>query len=328
MTVQERKTLEAIFQKKLEDDLTVRQMGIVTAALKESFADLDTMAQEAANGRGDDLLQAFIQAKRVSGASEGTLQKYERTLKIIFREEKVSPANVTVDHLRHWISKELERGISESTLRGDRDAMCSFFGWLWREGLIPRNPCGNLEPIKCPKIVKKPFDTVEIEQMKEACGTNLRNKAIICFLLASGCRISEAVALNRNDIDFVSKELVVWGKGSKERTVYIDDVAAAALKRYFAARKDDSVALFASRSSERLTDNGVRTMMKQIEKKTGVPNIHPHRFRRTLATSLSKKGMPVEEIAMILGHEDVRTTMKYICKDKATVKHHYQTIVA
>ena len=96
MTVQERKTLEAIFQKKLEDDLTVRQMGIVTAALKESFADLDTMAQEAANGRGDDLLQAFIQAKRVSGASEGTLQKYERTLKIIFREEKVSPANVTV----------------------------------------------------------------------------------------------------------------------------------------------------------------------------------------------------------------------------------------
>ena len=111
-------------------------------------------------------------------------------------------------------------------------------------------------------------------------------------------------------------------------TVYIDDVAAAALKRYFAARKDDSVALFASRSSERLTDNGVRTMMKQIEKKTGVPNIHPHRFRRTLATSLSKKGMPVEEIAMILGHEDVRTTMKYICKDKATVKHHYQTIVA
>ena len=328
MTVQERKTLEEILQKKLEDDVTVKMMKTIIAALHASFADMDTMAMKAQEKEGDDLLQAFIQAKRVAGIAESTLKKYERTLKIILREEKVSPANVTVDHLRHWISKELERGISEKTLTGDRDTMCSFFGWLWREGLITRNPCGNLEPIKCPKVVKKPFDTVEIEQIKEACGNNLRNKAIICFLLSSGCRISEMVQLNRNDIDFVNKELIVWGKGSKERTVYIDDVAAAALKRYFASRKDNSIALFASRSAERLTDNGVRTMMKEIEKKTGVPNIHPHRFRRTLATGLSKKGMPVEEIAMILGHEDVRTTMKYICKDKATVKHHYQTIVA
>ena len=328
MTVQDRKTLEDILQKKLEDEVTVKMMKTILTALQDSFADMDAMAMKAQEKEGDDLLQAFIQAKRVAGLAESTLKKYERTLKIILREEKVSPANVTVDHLRHWISKELERGVSEKTLTGDRDTMCSFFGWLWREGLIQRNPCGNLEPIKVPKVVRKPFDPVEIEQIKEACGNSLRNKAIICFLLSSGCRISEMIQLNRNDIDFANKELVVWGKGSKERTVYIDDVAAAALKRYFAARTDDSVALFASRCSDRLSDNGVRTMMKRIEEKTGVSNIHPHRFRRTLATGLSKKGMPVEEISMILGHEDVRTTMKYICKDKATVKHHYQTIVA
>ena len=328
MTVQERKTLEEILRKNLEDDVTVKQMRVISEALHKSFADMDTMAIEAQSPENNDLLQAFIQGKRVAGAAESTINKYARTLKIIFREEKVSPANVTVDHLRHWISKELERGISESTLRGDRDAMCSFFGWLWREGLIPRNPCGNLEPIKCPKIVKKPFDAVEIDRMKGACWHNLRDRAIICFLLSSGCRISEAMQLNRNDIDFANKEVVVWGKGSKERTVYIDDIAAATLKDYLASRKDDSIALFHSRSSDRLTDDGAREMLKRIEKRTGVPNIHPHRFRRTLATELSKKGMPVEEIAMILGHEDVRTTMKYICKDKATVKHHYQTIVA
>lgn len=328
MTVQERKTLEDVLQTKLEDDVTVKQMKTILTALQDSFAEMDTMAQAADDGRSDDLLQAFIQAKRVTGLSENTLNKYARTLKHIFAEEKVSPAYVTVDHLRHWLAKELGRGLSENTVRGDRDAMSSFFGWLHREGLIPRNPCANLEPIKVPKVIRRPFDSVEIELMKEACGSNARNKAIICFMLASGVRISELIRLNRDDIDFQNKECVVFGKGAKERTVYLDDVAISMLQRYLVARKDDKPALFPGRGSDRLTDNGVRAMMKRLEKVTGIENIHPHRFRRTMATAMSKKGMPVDEIAILLGHEDVRTTMKYICKDKNTVKRHYQALAA
>ena len=328
MTVQERKTLEEILQSKLEEDMTVKQMKTIVVALHESFADMDTMAQAVQADRPDDLLQAFIQAKKVAGLSEKSLRKYSRTLKRMLADEKVSPANVTVEHLRHWLAKELQRGMAEKSVSGDRDAMCSFFGWLHREGLIQRNPCANLEPIKIPKVIRKPFDSVEIELMKEACGNNLRNKSIICFLLASGVRISELVQLNRADVDFQNKECVVWGKGAKERTVYLDDVAVSVLQRYLATRTDRIAALFPGRGSDRLTDNGVRNMMKTLEQLCGVEDIHPHRFRRTMATNMSKKGMPVDEIAILLGHEDVRTTMKYICKDKTTVKHHYQALAA
>lgn len=328
MTIQERKTLEAFLRKRLEDELTVRQLNTVTDALLGSFDDMDNMARAAQDGSPDGLLQAFLQAKRVAGLSEKTLKKYGRTMKRIFAEEQVTPANVTVEHLRHWLAKEFERGISEKTLCGDRDSMSSFFGWLHREGLIARNPCGNLDPIKVPKVVRKPFDSVEIELIKEACGSNLRDKAIVSFLLATGCRISEVVALNRSDIDFANKEVTVFGKGAKERTVLLDDVTAALLKRYLESRTDRSVALFPGRQSDRLQPNGIRAMLKRIEKRSGVANIHPHRFRRTMATSLNQHGMPVEEVAMLLGHEEIKTTMKYVVKDKAMVKHHYQQIVA
>jgi len=206
--------------------------------------------------------------------------------------------------------------------------MCSCFGWLWKEGLIVSNPCGNLEPIKCPKMVKKAFSPAELERIKEACGNNLRDKAVVCFLLATGCRIEETTLLNRNDIDLVNKEITVFGKGAKERTVYLDEIAASVLQRYFASRKDDSPALFPGRGSKRMTTGGLRAMLKRIEDKCGVENIHPHRFRRTLATILKKKGMPIEEISIILGHEDIRTTMKYICIDKTDIKHNYLRIVA
>ena len=328
MTVQERKTLEAFLKKRLEDELTVRQMNVVTDALQGSFDDMDAMARTAQGEKHDDYLNAFLQAKRVAGLSEKTLCKYARTINRLLSDEQVTPANVTIDHLRHWLSKEFERGISEKTLCGDRDSMSSFFGWLWREGLIARNPCGNLDPIKVPKIVRKPFDSVEIELIKEACGKNLRDKAIVCFLLATGCRVSEVVQLNRNDVDFMSKECIVFGKGAKERTVYLDDVSAAILKRYLDSRTDNSVALFPSSHGDRIQAHGIRAMLKRLEKRSGVANIHPHRFRRTMATSLNQHGMPVEEVAMILGHEEIKTTMKYVVKDKAEVKHHYHSIVA
>lgn len=328
MTIQERKNLETILQKKLEDALTVKQMNKLTQALWESYAAMDTAAAAVdAGGAGDEHLKAFLQAKRIEGRSEKTLARYEYVIRRFLEAENVPASMVTVLNLRKYYAAEMDRNISGSTVRGYQNVFSSFFGWLWREELIQTNPCNNLAAIKVPKIQRKPYTSVEIEQIKEAC-EDLRDKAIVCFLLSTGCRIEEVTKLNRSDIDFINKECTVYGKGQKERTVYIDDVAAAALSKYFEARTDDSLALFAGRLSERMTTGGIRSMLKRIEARCGVANIHPHRFRRTLATGLARKGMAIQEIASILGHENVQTTMKYVCVEKASVKHHFQTIVA
>ena len=328
MTLLERKMLEQIFQKKLEDEVTVRQMKAIILALRGAFAEMDQVAIDAKGEGNDALLNAFIDAKRVKGCSKGTLTRYAYYMRRFLAEENVTIQYCTVDNIRHWFSCELERGIKENTIRGYRDILCSCFGWLWKEGLIVSNPCGNLEPVKCPKTIKKPFTTREIEIIKDAVADNLRDKAIVCFLLATGCRIEETTNLNRADIDLVNKEVTVFGKGSKERRVFLDEVAASVLQQYFASRKDNSPALFPGRRTDRMKPAGIRHMLKRVEAKCGVENIHPHRFRRTLATMLKKKGMPIEEISMILGHEDIRTTMKYICIDTIDVKHNYQRLVA
>lgn len=328
MTLLERKMLESIFQKKLEDEVTVRQMKIIILALRSAFTEMDQIAQDSQGTGNDTLLNAFIDAKRVKGCQNSTLQHYAYIMRRFLNDEKITISYCTVDNIRHWFSSELARGVAENTVRGYRDVICSCFGWLWKEGLIVSNPCGNLEPVKCPKMVRKAFTQAEIEKIKEACANNLRDKAVVCFLLATGCRIEETTLLNRADINLSDKEVIVYGKGAKERTVYLDEIAEDVLQRYFASRKDNSPALFPGRRSTRMTPGGLRAMLKRIEKQCGVENIHPHRFRRTLATNLKRKGMPIEEISVILGHEDIRTTMKYLAIDKTDIKHNYLRFVA
>ena len=265
MTLLERKMLEQILQTRLEDEVTVRQMKIIVLALRASFSEMDQIAMDA-QGKGDDtLLNTFIDAKRVNGCSDRTLERYAYIMRRFLTEEKITISYCTVDNIRHWMSCEMERGISENTLRGYRDVMCSCFGWLWKEGLIISNPCANLEPIKVPKLVRKPYTPAEIEKIKEACGKSLRDKAIVCFLLATGCRIEEVTNLNRDDVDLRNKECTVFGKGAKERVVYLDDVSAMVLQRYLESRKDDFVALFPGKRG-RLTPDGIRRMLKRIEK--------------------------------------------------------------
>lgn len=326
MTIQEKKTLDNLVQKNLEDEVTVRQMKTIRNALQSAYAEMETMSRQSVDMESDHYIEAFLQAKTVAGLSEKSIERYAYVLARLLASVQVSAGHVTVDHIRKYFAEELGRGICENSIRGYRDVFCSFFGWLWREGLIPTNPCANLEPIKVPKLQKAPFTAAEVELMKEAC-TSARDKAIICFLLATGCRIDEVARLNRSDVDLSNKECKVFGKGAKERTVYLDGIAVTMLKRYFATRTDDSPALFVGRGSDRMTTNGIRTMLKRIEKSCCVENIHPHRFRRTLATNLTRY-MPVQEVAMILGHEKIDTTMKYVTVEKTSVKHHYQNVVA
>lgn len=308
-------------ERSLYDKLTAKDVNTVAMALMDQLVDYDLTRKEGSGKTGDseELLNMFIDAKRVAGCSEKTLKRYRYGINRMLKEVNVPIREVTVYHLRRYLMAEKDRGISDNTLAGNRDVFNSLFGWLHREGLLQTNPCANLAPIKTKKERKKPFTDVEIEKLKEACST-LRDKAIIAFLLATGCRISETCDLNMEDIDLVNMECTVLGKGNKERTVYLNPVAALHLEAYLASRGKKTGPLFIGKGAVRLQPGGVRAMLNRAAAKAGVENVHPHRFRRTLATNLIKRGMSIQEVARILGHEKIDTTMRYVYLDDRDVK--------
>lgn len=324
MSTEAKNKMVASVEEALQDTLTVSMMRKVRAAIEDVLMDytLEVRPTEG-NGQDDDMLTSFLTAKRVEGRSEKTLVRYGYIINKLAKSAGIPLGKIQIGDLRTYLTKEKDRGISDRTLKGERSVFSSFFGWLDKEDVIARNPCANLNPIKYEKKIRIPFSDTDIELMKEVC-ENSRDRAIIAFLLSTGARISEVCRLNRDDIDYQSLECKVMGKGKKERTVYIDNVASMLLRRYMAERKDDSAALFPGKGSERLTDGGVRSMLKRVERISGVENVHPHRFRRTLATNLINHGMSIQEVAAILGHENINTTMQYVYIEKENVKNNYR----
>lgn len=275
------------------------------------------------NGASLDMLEAFLNAKEIEGKSKGTIERYRYALTRMLTELNAPISRITVFHLRQYLMNERNRGITDSTLNGVRSVMCSFFNWLQREALVQQNPTANLGPIRCPRVVRLPYSDVEIERLKSACESP-RDRAIVCFLLSTGCRISEVIALNRNAINWQEMSCKVLGKGNKERIVYLDSVSVMYLKQYLNSRTDTDPALFYSRRGTRLTVAGIQNMLRGLGEAANVENVHPHRFRRTLATRLIDRGMAIQEVAHILGHEKLDTTMRYVYIDNANVRVSYQ----
>ena len=292
MAIMDKQQLINEVQKELYDKLTQKDIDIVAAALADRLVhyDIERELDDAEAGESEDLIRMFIEGKRSCGCSEKTVERYRYIISRFMKYINVPLKKVTVYHIRGYMMAEKDRGIAENTLAGYRDVYMSLFGWLHREGLIPTNPCANLEPVKKKKEVRKPLSTVEIERLKEAC-SSLRDKAIITFLLSTGCRISEVCSLNIEDIDFRTMEVTVLGKGNKERTAYLDSVAGLYLNKYLKSAERENGPLFAGKGSTRLKPGGVRCMLKKVAARAGVDNVHPHRFRRTLATSLINRGM-------------------------------------
>lgn len=274
----------------------------------------------------DDLFEAFLATMKVQGRSEGTIARYERMIKIFMAFAKTSTRKVNVYHVRAWLASEKNRGIQDSTLDGNRQVLSSYFGWLFREGLIERNPMSNVGTIKVPKKKKATYSKVDMAKIMEAC-RKLRDKAMIQFMATTGCRVSEMTGLNRDQLDLRNQEVVVHGKGDKERVVYFDSVTAMLLEEYLASRKDDNPALFVGQRHERLEPNGVRAMLKDIERRTGVAGIHPHKFRRTMATEMARH-VPIQSIAQLLGHEKIDTTMEYVQQNAQDIKYDYRRLYA
>ena len=269
-----------------------------------------------------DLLDTWLSAMKIEGRSQKTIDSYSYLINRLLKDLQIPIRDITVYHLRSWLTKEKERGMSDVTLENDRRIFSSMFGWLWREGLIEKNPVCNIGTIKAEQKIKEPYTEIELDSLKTSC-FSLRDSAIVAFLLATGCRVSEVVQLNREDINFQEKEVIVLGKGKKQRAVFFDDVTAVRLSQYLDSRTDQDPALFINRRKQRLNAGGIRFMLKNLGIAANVGHVHPHKFRRTLATSLIKHGMAIQEVAVILGHKKLDTTMRYVCMDKTTVKNSY-----
>lgn len=275
------------------------------------------------DNESEKLLKKFLATKRVEGRSEKTIERY-RYILTRFREEMGIPFNeADVYALRLYLASMEKNGSSDNTINGVRSILSSFYGWIHNEGFIERNPAANLGAVKCRKVIRKPYSSVELELIKNACAT-LRDRALVEFLLSTGCRVDEVTNLNINDVNFITREATVLGKGNKERVVYLSEVCVLHLGKYLDARTDKSPALFLGKGGQRLQNGGVRAMLKRIEAETGVENVHPHRFRRTLATSLIDRGMTIQDVAAILGHANINTTTAYIYTNRDNVKANYK----
>ena len=324
MSLEAKQGLIRKLEKAVSGHLTADHLAIVTSTLTEILSgyEVEEAGDQGEDPTAEEFLQAFLAAKHIEGRSKKTLERYEYMLRKMLEVIKVPLRDVTVYHIRTYFMKEKQRGISDRSIEGARSIASSFFGWLFREGLIAQNPTGNLGTVKYTKTIKKPFSAVEMELLREHCKTD-RDRALVSFLASTGCRISEVCALDRT-INYRSGEITVMGKGAKERTVYVDQVAIMLLDRYMAIRKDDSTALFAGKGTDRMTPGGVRRMLVCLGEEAGVEDVHPHRFRRTLATSLIGRGMQIQDVAVILGHDNINTTMTYIYIEQSAVKSSYQ----
>lgn len=276
----------------------------------------------------EKLLKKFIATKRIEGLAESTLRRYyETNLELIQFLRKPLDEISTYD-LRFYLSLRRQNGkVSNRSLDGMRRCYSSFFKWLASEDLISRNPCAALAQIKYRKTVKKPYSATEIERLREAC-TNIRDLALVDFLYSTGCRVSEVSKLDVSDIDFDRMECVVIGKGNKERIVYLTPVAGMHLQEYLQQRKDMSQALFTGKGGKRLEKSGIEAALKKIGMAAGVENVHPHRYRRTLATNLLDRGMNIQDVAAILGHADLKTTQIYCYISQSNVKTAYNKYAA
>lgn len=309
----------------LKNVLTASDLEQVEKTVLDVLCNYDITAKTVEGYANDMLLGAYTDALRVEGRCESTIRRYQYVVRKLMKYTGTGAKHMTVYHIRKYMGAEKERGISDATMNGERQVLNTFFTWLHREGLIDVNPMQNIGPIKCEKKILLPFNDVEIERLKRSCETK-RDRAIVTFLLSTGCRINEMIKLNRTDVDMNMLECKVFGKGKKHRRVYLDPVAGMALKEYMQEREEDGEdrdELFTGRFGERLQAGGVRVMLNKLGKRAGVDHVHPHKFRRTLATNLIKHGMPIQEVAAILGHEKLDTTMKYIVLDQSQVKNDY-----
>lgn len=323
----ERKIMEVLrrMQKILQDD----QLQELQAVLRMTFAGCEVMENtglQIVDGSWQQDLDEYLVSKALEGKSPATVERYRYELQRLLSYTnkavmKICPGDIS-EYLRAY--KHI-RQVSNQTLKGVRAVYSSFFGWLRDRDRIHKNPMALVEDIKVESVIKKPYTDEERERMLRKCD-NLRDKAMLEFLYSTAVRVSELAKLNRNDIQFSEKDLIVYGKGSKERRVYINDRTNMYLREYLQSRTDLEPALFVSvkKPHDRLTKAGIEDIVRRIGRAAGVNKAHPHRFRRTALTNALNRGMPLQEAMILAGHAKPETTMRYCTVDQEAVQYHHK----
>ncbi len=269
-----------------------------------------------------DAVAAFIAAKRIEGCSEKTLKYYQNTIEAVLSGLGKTAQQITTEDLRQYLTRyQVRRKSSKVTIDNIRRILASFYSWLEDEDYIVKSPVRRIHKVKTAKVIKDTYTDEALELMRDNCGS-VRDLAIIDLLASSGMRVGEMVTLNRDDINFDERECVVIGKGNKERLVYFDARTKIHLKSYLESRVDDNPALFVAHRAphERLLIGGVETMLRELGRRLCLLRVHPHKFRRTLATNAIDKGMPIEQVQQLLGHQKIDTTMHYAMVKQQNVK--------
>lgn len=274
----------------------------------------------------DDALKLFVDAKRIEGCSERSIGYYNTTLKALFKSITKNYLVIETEDLRKYLSDYSQNSkASKITVDNVRRVISTFFSWLESENYIMKSPTRRIHKIKVGKVVKETYSDEMIELIRQNVSSH-RDLTIIDFLISTGVRVGELVKLNITDLNLEAKECVVVGKGNKQRKVYFDARTKIEIQQYLSSRNDDSKALFVSLSKpfNRLQISGVETVLKKIGKKVGLGRVHPHKFRRTLATKAIDKGMPIEQVQKMLGHAKIDTTLEYAMVDENNVKNSHK----
>lgn len=274
-------------------------------------------------------LDTFIAAKKIEGCSEKTLVYYRKTVQDMLDGVGKPAQQIMTDDLRKYLSDYQEqRKASKVTIDNIRRILSSFFSWLEDEDYILKSPVRRIHKVKTAKVVKDTYSDEALEKMRDGCG-NLRDLAIIDMLASAGMRVGELVLLNREDINFEERECVVLGKGNKERMVYFDARTKIHLQNYLDSRSDSNSALFVGLRAphNRLSIGGVESMLRELGQVLSIPKVHPHKFRRTLATTAIDKGMPIEQVQQLLGHQKIDTTLHYAMVKQQNVKQAHRRFI-
>ena len=307
--------------------LNVEQLRILQETLIKNLVNIRKDEKQIDN---KEYLKMFIDAKRIEGCSNRTLFYYENTVLMFINSIERPIRKIASENIRNYLSNyQKNHNCSKVTLNNIRRNISSFFSWLEQEDYILKSPMKKIHKIKTDKTIKETINDEEIEKIRDKC-TTLRDLAIIDLLYSTGMRVGELVNLNIEDMNLNERECVVFGKGNKERKVYFDARTKLHLERYLQTRKDNNPALFVTldKPYDRLKISGVEIRIRNIGKSLCIDRIHPHKFRRSMATKAIDKGMPIEQVQKILGHSQIDTTMQYAIVNQNNVKNSHRKYLA
>lgn len=311
----------------MSEVLNVAQMKKLQEVLIERLVTQQARPEESDN---EEYLDMFLTAKRIEGCSERTLEYYRSTIKMMLDKIKTPVRQMTTEMLRDYLSQYQEiNNCGRVTIDNIRRNLSSFFSWLEEEDHILKSPIRRIHKIKTKKVVKEIISDENMEILRDGCN-EMRDLAMIDLLASTGIRVGELVNLDIADLNFEERECIVYGKGDKERKVYFDARTKLHIQKYMETRNDDNPALFVSLNApyQRLQISGVEIRLRELGRQFEICNIHPHKFRRTMATRAIDKGMPIEQVQKLLGHQQIDTTMQYAMVNQSNVKSSHRKYIA